>query len=523
MDSKSEFGVLGTGSVGSSMIHALSHYHSYEMYDISDGGNYEKLLQCEVIFICVPTDLKKDGHLNGAIVEECINQLMQKRYKGVIAVKSTLPIGFCDELKSKCPNLRLTYVPEFLRENNSYTWCEKPDRIVIAGEDVDTEVVLKFLPKTEGVPLLRMSYREAEMGKIAHNAYIATKVSFTNMIELGCKKSGIDPEKVMGVIWADRRVICREHLRPGLGGYSGKCIPKDTSELGAYLSDIGSDDSMIRAAQDVNSKVIPSVMCNYPDIFVIVPVSQQDELYRRALEAIRSQTFSPKRVLVVYDKSKGLSGELAETVSDYRKMMNIELVCNERTQSLSGAINAALDHLREENPHSFVALLDDDDYWSKRYLQNSLRFALDCGKDAVASGLIRHDASDPEGWKQPIPESVSVHDFLIGNPNIQGSNLFIKLGVLMEIGGFSEELISTTDRDVCIRLLDNGTEFGILRNHLVHHDCLSRKDRLSSPGNPRKIQGLKAFYGKYHHLMDPVEEEMFLERAKNMFGVDLRG
>lgn len=518
---ESKFGVLGTGSVGSSMIHALSPNHPYEMHDISNGGDWAALLQCEIVFICVPTDLKENGHLDGSIVENCIDWLLNDSYCGVIAVKSTLPIGFCDKIMSKKPGLRLTYVPEFLRENNSYTWCEHPDRIVIAGNDPDVEIVLKYIPRPEGIPLLRMSYREAEMGKIAHNAYIAVKVSFTNMIELGSKKSGIDPEKVMSVIWADRRIICREHLRPGLGGYSGKCIPKDTSELEAYLSDIDSDNSMISAAELINSKMTPSIMCQYPDVVTIIPVSQQDTMYRRALESVCSQTFRPTEVLVVYDESKGLSEELNSTISEFTGKLNIRLICNDRAQSLSGAVNSALDTIKSYDPDTFVALLDDDDYWSKRYIQNSLCFALDAQKSVVVSGLIRHDSSNPDGWKQPIPQSVSVHDFLIGNPNIQGSNLFIKLSTFLNIGGFSEDLISTTDRDLCIRLLENGSEFGILHNHLVHHDCLSRKERLSSPGNPRKVQGLKQFYEKYNSRMTPEEKCMFQERAKKLFNIDL--
>ena len=70
-------------------------------------------------------------------------------------------------------------------------------------------------------PGATMTFREAELGKLAHNAYIATKVSFTNEIEQICNEQGADPEEVMSVVSADRRVGSREHLRPGLGPYEG--------------------------------------------------------------------------------------------------------------------------------------------------------------------------------------------------------------------------------------------------------------------------------------------------------------
>ena len=76
-----------------------------------------------------------------------------------------------------------------------------------------------------------MSHIDAEIGKLGHNAYIATKVSFTEEMEQISREHSADPHHVMSVIHADRRVKSKEHLRPGLGPYGGKCVPKDTREL----------------------------------------------------------------------------------------------------------------------------------------------------------------------------------------------------------------------------------------------------------------------------------------------------
>jgi UDPglucose 6-dehydrogenase len=74
-------------------------------------------------------------------------------------------------------------------------------------------------------------YATAELGKLAHNGYIATKVSFTNEIERIAKRYHADPNTVMQIVSSDRRVKSKEHLRPGLGPFDGKCVPKDTQEL----------------------------------------------------------------------------------------------------------------------------------------------------------------------------------------------------------------------------------------------------------------------------------------------------
>jgi UDPglucose 6-dehydrogenase len=129
------------------------------------------------------------------------------------------------------PKLRLVYFPEFIRERSRLQWTACPDRLVLAGDDRDVRVVLTAFNWVEDAPTLRMSFTEAELGKLAHNAYIATKVSFTNQIEQICRIYDSDPEKVMQVVSVDRRVVSREHLRPKMGAYNGSCVPKDTHEL----------------------------------------------------------------------------------------------------------------------------------------------------------------------------------------------------------------------------------------------------------------------------------------------------
>ncbi|MCQ1536442.1 hypothetical protein FTO70_12310 [Methanosarcina sp. KYL-1] len=98
------------------------------------------------------------------------------------------------------PYLRLVYMPEFLQEKSNFTWFVCPDRLVISGEDKDVEEVLNYFSWVEDTPILKMSHRDAEIGKLAHNAYIAIKVSFTNEMENICQEHNSDPENVMSVI-----------------------------------------------------------------------------------------------------------------------------------------------------------------------------------------------------------------------------------------------------------------------------------------------------------------------------------
>jgi UDPglucose 6-dehydrogenase len=234
-EGKAQVGIIGLGAVGSAVRHALSFYHSSVGYDIKGEGSWNEILKTQAVFICVSTPEGEDGRLDCSAVDDVLSRLEGSNYSGICVIKSTVGVGYTDSAARRFPRLRLIYMPEFLREKSNFTWFVNPDRVVISGQEHDVDEVLELFTWVDGldetVPVLRMSHIDAEIGKLAHNAYIATKVGFTEEIEKISREHGADPNQVMSVIHADRRVKSREHLRPGLGPYGGTCVPKDTREL----------------------------------------------------------------------------------------------------------------------------------------------------------------------------------------------------------------------------------------------------------------------------------------------------
>ena len=227
-----KIGIIGLGAVGTSVLEGLQLHHEVFGYDIDGRGEWNHILETEFCFICVPTNESSNGKLDTEMVEEVVTRLFGNKYGGVVVVKSTLQPGTMDYLHSLYHTIRIVYMPEFLREKDAVEWFQNPDRLVVAGrpDDVDTTLSLfEWVP--ESVPRLVMSFLEAEIGKLAHNAYIATKVTFTCEVEHLCKTFSVDPEPVMEIVWRDRRVKNPAHLTPNLGGFDGKCVPKDTIAL----------------------------------------------------------------------------------------------------------------------------------------------------------------------------------------------------------------------------------------------------------------------------------------------------
>ena len=233
-------GIIGLGAVGTASFKGMETHHDVVGYDIDGRGEWDAILQTKAVLVCVPTDLSKSPRtrdkpwrvLCNGPVQEVATRLEESAYKGLVIFKSTLNVGTMDKLVSNHPQLRLVYMPEFLREKDAEAWFADPDRLVASGDCGDVDEALSLFEWVDStVPRMPMKYMEAEIGKLAHNAYIATKVTFTCEIERLCLLHDVDPHPVMETVWRDRRVLNSAHLTPGLGGFDGKCVPKDTEAL----------------------------------------------------------------------------------------------------------------------------------------------------------------------------------------------------------------------------------------------------------------------------------------------------
>ncbi|PIE65599.1 MAG: hypothetical protein CSA24_02455, partial [Deltaproteobacteria bacterium] len=238
---------------------------------------------------------------------------------------------------------------------------------------------------------------------------------------------------------------------------------------------------------------------------------------------MRAQTRTPDFLVVVDDSTDGRRHDVRDLVHGLALPgCRVGYLENARSAGASGSWNTGLDFVLREvgaPEATFVAILDDDDAWAPGYLERCLHFAEDNRLDMVACGLRRIESDISAPLVREAPESLRVQDFLTGNPGIQGSNLFVRLSVLLAAGGFDEGLRSTTDRDLCIRLADLGTvRYGRLSGALVDHYADSDRARLSTRGSGAKLEGLTAFWRKYVGRMTTDQRRAFLDRAATLFG-----
>lgn len=227
--------------------------------------NYEDMADSDIIFICVGTPPGPDGRADLSMVasaSESIGKAFKKSdgYR-VVAVKSTVPPGTTEKLvmpivldhSSKGPKeIGFVMNPEFLREGLAIDDFMNPDRIVIGSFDKKAGDTFEALYNGFKAPILRTSLTAAEMIKYASNAFLATKISFSNEIGNICKKLEVNVYEVMRGVGADHR-ISPYFLDAGVG-FGGSCFPKDVTALMHLAKQIGEDPILLRSVMEINEK-----------------------------------------------------------------------------------------------------------------------------------------------------------------------------------------------------------------------------------------------------------------------------
>jgi UDPglucose 6-dehydrogenase len=165
----------------------------------------------------------------------------------LIVGKSTVPAGtarqLAERLHAAAPAGELVDVawnPEFLREGYAVQDSLIPDRIVFGVSSATANDMLRTVYATAlagGIPGLTMDLETAELVKVAANAFLATKISFINVMAEMCEAVGADVLQLANAIGLDDRIGHR-YLSPGLG-FGGGCLPKDIRALRAAAADKG--------------------------------------------------------------------------------------------------------------------------------------------------------------------------------------------------------------------------------------------------------------------------------------------
>src|SRR5215468_5412514 len=190
----------------------------------------------DVHFLCVGTPQAPGGDADLSYLHAAVDMLAPHLSRESLLVgKSTVPVGTARPLLAKARAaapagdlVDLAWNPEFLREGYAVRDSLAPDRIVLGVTSGRAERILRQVyatPLATDIPVLTMDLETAELVKVAANAFLATKISFINVMAEMCEAAGADVLQLADAIGLDER-IGRKFLSPGLG-FGGGCLPKD--------------------------------------------------------------------------------------------------------------------------------------------------------------------------------------------------------------------------------------------------------------------------------------------------------
>ncbi|MFE5030033.1 UDP-glucose dehydrogenase family protein [Streptomyces sp. NPDC056656] len=215
----------------------------------------ETVADADIAYICVDTPPTQSGDADLSRVWSVINSLTSASHLKAVVVKSTVPVGTGARIRQALDEVGLAHVayasnPEFTAEGRAVEDFMRPDRIVIGAENDTAAQLVATLHHGIPGPVETMDIASAEMVKMAANALLATKISFTNEIAALCEATGADITHVTRAIGQDHR-LGPHFMNAGLG-YGGSCFPKDSRALRALAANSGYPFQLLTAVIEVN-------------------------------------------------------------------------------------------------------------------------------------------------------------------------------------------------------------------------------------------------------------------------------
>ena len=373
--------IVGAGYVGFSLAVLLARHHQVQVVDISQERinaihdkrspildlDIQRALDTEAlnlqantslagsvetadyVIVATPTNYDPDTNFfDTDSVSLVCEQALQFNSNALIVIKSTVPVGFTDQLNQKLATDRIVFSPEFLREGQALTDNEYPSRIIVGAQTDQArgfaELLSKAAKKTD-IPILLTNGTEAEAIKLFANTYLAMRVAYFNELDTYAAVHGLNTKHIIEGVCLDPR-IGHFYNNPSFG-YGGYCLPKDSKQLLANYDQV--PQNMIRAIIDSNVTrkdfIANDVLKRQPatvGIYRLVMKQGSDNFRESAIQGVMKRLKSKGVDVIIYEPNLReptfFNSRVYANLTDFKRDSDV-IITNRRCQMLSDVHN----------------------------------------------------------------------------------------------------------------------------------------------------------------------------------------